>query len=214
MPSRTAFQIGVDTAFFKIAISWEGTTALFRRNGELVIDVSNVVRLSEEWRESPQTEQTILFLRLFRADGSVCSLFLDNDNVQSNAREVSPDLERLDDVFPWLLDQDFVHRQGDVGVYACAQVPLLATLVSEEHVLDMFEPVLSRRHTFDPLSSCELFVGNNSYYVRVNKPVRLIHPEHRSIPLAIGLYEIRGARGTALPNYIGLRDNERAALEG
>jgi hypothetical protein len=39
-----------------------------------------------------------------------------------------------------------------------------------------------------------------------------VHPEHHAIALQPGLYEFRGARGTPLPSFSGLRAHERSAL--
>lgn len=205
-------EIGVDTTFFNIDITWDGDTARFRRDGEYVTDVHGVTALELERRDVPESEQTVMLLRLRCGDGSARALFLDADPVQSNVREVAPHLERLDDVFDWLLEPGYVHRQGDVGIYARQAIPILAHRLSAAEYPDAFEPILSKRHQLSPAESCEFFAGGGVWFVRVREAARLIHPEHHALSLEPGLYEIRGAQGTPLPSFSGLRANERNAL--
>jgi len=205
-------EIGVDTSFFGISVSWEGRTARFRRGAEYVTDVADVVELATERRDAPAAEQSVMLVRLRSADGTVRALFLDADPVQSNAREVGPHLERLDEVFDWLLEPGFLHRQGDVGIYGVAAPQSGAQPVAVADYADRFEPVLSKRHQLSPAEACEFLAGDGKWFVRVHRATRLIHPEHPALALAPGLYELRGARGEPLPSFSGLRPHERSAL--
>jgi CBS domain-containing protein len=209
---ETNMNIGIDTAFHNIDITWSGRTAHFRRDGEFVTDVEDVQSIDVERRELPESEQTVMLLRLRSGDGSVRTLFLDADPVQSNVREVAPELERLDDVFDWLLEPGYVHRQGDVGIYPASDIPPAARCLAPAEYADAFEPILSKRHQPSPAERCEFFVAQNAWFVRAGEGVRLVHPEHHAIALQPGLYEFRGARGTPLPSFSGLRAHERSAL--
>lgn len=202
-------RVGIDDKFFKIDIRWDGETAMLRRGEEYVANIPGVIAITEERRDLPESEQVVLLLRLFRRDGSVRTLFLDTDPVQSNVREVAPHLERLDDVFDWLLEPGYMHRQGDVGIYAAAAIPADCRAVAAAEYADHFAPILSKRHALEPLEACEFHVGDGTYFVRVHGPARLVHPEHHAIAVAPGLYEIRGARGTPLPEIVGLRHGEQ-----
>ncbi|MGZ5443432.1 MAG: CBS domain-containing protein [Thermoanaerobaculia bacterium] len=207
-----SMQIGVDTSFYKIDIRWSGRTAMFRRGDEYVADVHDVVDISVERREVRESDQVVMLLRLHCADGSVRALFLDSDPVQSNVREVASHLDRLDDVFSWLLEPGYAHRQGDVGIYAAPDIPSASRRVPAAEVPEVFAPILSKRHSLTPVEACEFFAGQDTWFVHVRDAARLVHPEHQAIAISPGLYEIRGARGIPLPSFVGLRGEEREAL--
>lgn len=201
-------EIGVRGSFYHVAWSWRGNDLNITRGQDFVTDVTGVARITEERRSSPASEQELMFLRLFTHDHGTRALFIDNDPVQTNVREVSPELEKLDDVLMWLLPPDYTHRQGDVGVYSRSSLPAAARRIPPEDYPDCFLGILSKRHAFDPVSSCEFYVGEKSYYVVAREPARLVHPEHSAVDLAPGTYEVIGARGTPLPEFVGLREGE------
>lgn len=204
-------KIGMDEVFHNVSILWRGQTLRMTRGAEFVVEVREVVEIVEERLWMASSEQDILFLRLFTQDGPR-AFFIDSDPVQTNVREVSPDLERLADVFPWLLPSDYTHRQGDVGIYQRPTLPPSAELIVRKAYPESFIHILSKRHALDPVTACDFFVGDGRYHVRVNQPSRLIHPEHPAIALAPGIYELLGARGTPLPEFVGLRAGESAEL--
>lgn len=204
--------IGTDEIFHHVSLHWSGNTLRMTRGEEFVIEVRDVVGLVEERRWLAASEQDILFLRLSTQDGGRRAFFIDSDPVQTNVREVSSELERLDDVFPWLLPLDYTHRQGDVGLYQRTTLPPSAGLITREEYPDSFIHILSKRHALDPVDACDFFSGDGRYHVRVNQPARLVHPEHPAITLTPGIYEFLGARGTPLPEFVGLREGESAEL--
>jgi hypothetical protein len=204
--------IGVAQAFHHVNMSWSGNTLHLTRRDEFVAEVRGVVGIVEERRWMADSEQDILFLRLCTQDDGWRAFFIDSDPVQTNVREVSSELERLDDVFPWLLPTDYTHRQGDVGIYQRTALPPAAGPIAREEYPELFIHITSKRHALDPVEVCDFFVGNGLYYVRVNRPARLVHPEHPAIALAPGIYELLGARGTPLPEFVGLREGEAAEL--
>lgn len=204
--------IGVDENFHHVNMRWSGNTLRMTRGDEFVVEVRDVAGLVEERRWMATSEQDIVFLRLFTQDGVQRAFFIDSDPVQTNVREVSSELERLDDVFPWLLPSDYTHRQGDVGIYQRATLPPSAGLIAREEYPESFIHILSKRHALDPVMACDFFVGEGRYHVRANQPSRLVHPEHPAIALAPGLYELLGARGTPLPEFVGLREGESPEL--
>lgn len=206
-------RIGTDDSFHHVAMRWGGDTLHITRRGEYVTVVEGVVRIDEERRRAEESEQDILFLRLTTRCG-LRAFFIDSDPVQTNVREVAPELERLDEVFPWLLPTGYTHRQGDVGIYRSAVLPPTALRIPREEYADHFVDILSKRHALDPMSACEFYIGDNHYYVSVNGPARLMHPEHPAIPLEVGLYQLIGARGTPLPVFVGLREGETPELRG
>jgi hypothetical protein len=204
--------IGVDENFHHVQMRWSGNTLHMTRGDEFVAEVKGVVSLTEERRWMDASEQDILFLRLFTEDGGQRAFFIDSDPVQTNVREVSSELERLDEVFPWLLPSDYTHRQGDVGIYQRATLPSSAALIDREEYPERFIHILSKRHALDPVADCDFFVGDGRYHVRVNRQSRLVHPEHPAIALSPGIYELIGARGTPLPEFVGLREGESQEL--
>jgi hypothetical protein len=204
--------IGMDETFHHVDMRWSGNTLRMTRRDEFVAEVRGVVGIVEERRWIESSEQDILFLRLSTKDDGWRAFFIDSDPVQTNVREVSSELERLDDVFPWLLPPDYTHRQGDVGIYQRATLPPSAGPIAREEYPELFMHILSKRHALDPVDACDFFTGNGLYHVRVNSPSRLIHPEHTAIALAPGIYELLGARGTPLPEFVGLREGESAEL--
>jgi hypothetical protein len=205
-------KMGHDESFYAISIRWSGATAQLRRGDEFVADIADVVQLDSERRDVPESEQVVLLLRFGLADGSTRVLFLDSDPVQSNAREVAGHLRRLDEVFDWLLEPGYVARQGDVGIYPAHAVPATSSPIASGDYPAVFEPVLSQRHSLQPVSVCELAAGAGLFHVRALAPIRLVHPEHHAVALEPGLYELRAARGEPLPSFTGLRHGERAAL--
>lgn len=206
--------IGVDEDFYHVSMRWSGDTLRMTRGDEFVAEVKDIVEVIEERQWVSASEQHIIFLRLTKRDGERLAFFIDSDPVQTNVREVSSKLERLEDVFPWLLPSDYTHRQGDVGIYRRAALPSSAAPITKEEYPDRFINILSRRHALAPDSACDFYAGDDLYYVRVNEPARLIHPEHPAIVLAPGLYELIGARGTPLPEFTGLREGEASELGG
>jgi len=206
-------KIGLDASFYHLHFQWTGDLVRLTRQDDYVTEIADVIRIEEEVRRLEESEQNILLLRFHDRHGRVRTLFIDNDPVQTNVREIASELDRLDNVFAWLLPLDYVYRQGDVGLYRRTEIPVQADKISTSSYADRFIEVLSKRHSLDPVGSCEFYSHNDKFYVHVIAPVRLNHPEHESISLETGIYELIGARGTPLPEFVGLRTNEKPALE-
>lgn len=204
--------IGVEENFYNVNMRWSGDVLRITRRDEFVVEVGDVVGVAEERRRVDDSEQDILLIRLLTRDGGRRVFFIDSDPVQTNVREVSAELERLDDVFSWLLPPGYTHRQGDVGIYLRNGLPPSAQLIAREEYSDRFVHILSKRHALEPADACDFFVVDRLYHVRVNRPARLIHPEHTAITLTPGVYELLGARGTPLPEFVGLREGESPEL--
>src|SRR5215210_7708741 len=159
--------VGVDETFHHVNMCWSGDTLRVTRRDEFVVEVGDVVEVSEERRRVEASEQDIVFLRLFTRGGGPRAFFIDSDPVQTNVREVSPELERLDDVFPWLLPPGYTHRQGDVGIYRRDAVPPSARPVAREEYPERFVDILSKRHALEPAAACDFFGGDGRYHVVV-----------------------------------------------
>lgn len=206
--------IGVDSSYHHLNLHWHGDTLVMTRQGEFVAKFPQITGIQQEYARLAESEQDILLLRLDNANGQAHVLFIDNDPVQTNVRLVSDQVTRLADVYAWLLPQDFVHRQGDVGIYLRNELPPDVEEVSADDYPDQFIDILSKRHAFDPPDACRFYVSPTAHYVMVRTPARLIHPEHHAQPLAPALYQLIGARGTPLPEFVGLREGESAELKG
>lgn len=204
-------KIGVDDHFHNVAWVWNGRTLNITRGEDWVTRVVGVLGISEEHRLVPASDQAILFVRFLIQGNGVRALFIDDDCVQTNVREVSPDLLTLDDVLLWLLPPDYTRRQGDVGVYRRTALPPGLNRINADEYPEHFSLILSKRHALQPITSCEFYVGNNRYYVVLDRAARLVHPEHSAIDLESGIYELIGARGQPLPQFVGLREGEISA---
>lgn len=205
-------KVGVDAFFHHVEIRWRGEDVELTRRGDFVADVRGVVAIAEERRYVAASRQHLLLLRMTRRGGGARLFFLDSDPVQTNVREVAPELGGLDEVLGWLLPPGFAHRQGDVGLYRARDLPPAVRPVAPAEYPEQFVSVLSKRHHLEPAAACEFFAGGDRFFVRVARAARLVHPEHPALALGPGLYELVGARGTPLPHFVGLRDGETAAL--
>lgn len=205
--------VGGDAIFHHVKLGWIGNTLRMTRRTDFVVEVPGVRRVALEYRWVSASEQDILFLRLFLENGKARAFFLDNDPVQTNVREVSAELERLEDVFRWLLPTEYIHRHGDVGIYRRESVPVTSHLIPVQSYPESFVPILSKRHALEPAISCEFYTGDGRYHLKVIQPARMVHPEHPAISLSPGIYELLAARGAPLPEFVGLRDGESAQLE-
>jgi hypothetical protein len=205
-------KIGTNESFHHVLFQWSDGSVVLTRQNDYVTEIKNVVRVEEEFCRLEESQQDVLLLRFHDQQGGVRTLFIDSDPVQTNVREVAGHLERLDQVFAWLLPLDYVHRQGDVGLYSRETLPADVERVPSDLYPDRFIEVLSRRHGFDPENACEFYAVDDRFYVRVVGVASMIHPEHEAIPLSPGLYELVGARGTPLPEFVGLRPGETRSL--
>jgi hypothetical protein len=206
-------RVGVDASFHHVEIRWRGEDVELTRGRDFVAAVRGVVAIDEERRYAEETRQHLLLLRMTLRAGGARLFFLDGDPVQTNVREVAPELDGLDAVLAWLLPPGYAHRQGDVGLYRGRDLPPAARPVAPAEYPQAFVSVLSERHHLEPAAACEFFAGGDRFFVRVARAARLVHPEHPALALGPGLYELVGARGTPLPHFVGLRDGETAALE-
>ncbi|MGJ4939536.1 CBS domain-containing protein [Bradyrhizobium sp. HKCCYLS1011] len=207
-------QIGRDTTFFNLTFVWYGRKLAIVRQGELVTEIDGVMRLQEQYRYESGSKQHVLLLTVDSEQSGRRVLFIDADPVQTNVREVDCALSNIDETYAWLLPQDFLHRQGDVGIYARDAVPGHLPLVPSGDYERVFEPAFSGRHVLVPVEGFVFYSDGSSFYVEVLcAKARIMHPEHHPVELRSGFYEIREARGIPLPSFSGLRDGEKL-MEG
>ena len=202
-------RISEQAAIRRLEFTWSGDDLRITRQGELVVELAGVARIGEQASVCEETLQDLLLLKIACADGRTHAFFIDADPVQTNVRAVDPGLEVLEEVLDWLLPQGYVHRQGDVGIYPRSYLPAGARKIDAADYADECVDILSYRHLLEPAVSCNFYCAPGKLcYVLVRDAVRLVHPEHPAIELEPGLYELLGARGVALPQYVGLREGE------
>lgn len=203
-------QIGQNTSYFGISISWSNNnTIILTRQEEFVTEISDVIDLYFEQRNDDETDQSMLFLKVFSKDNKTNAFFLDADPVQTNAREVDSSLNNLTEVLNWLLPSDYFCRQGDIGFYKTKSIPEGAIEVSKDEYGDYFEKPFHKRHIISPKENCNFYVMETGrYFIRVNGQAFIIHPEHHPEELPLGLLEVVCAKGEPLPKIIGLKEGE------
>lgn len=205
MISNLNLNISEDAKFYHLNFHWKGNNLQISREGDIVVVIEGVVHISEEHRYLTDSREDLLFLKLVCRDENKRAFFIDHDKVQTTVREVDPELDDLDCVLRWLLPPGYTYRQGDIGIYSRPEILHHVKPVAEADYAEYFTGVLGRRHVLDPAANCTFYAGQGSCCIRVNAPTHLVHPEHKSIEIEAGIYEIRGARGEILPKSAEIR---------
>lgn len=208
--ATTALPLTGETRWGGVVVIADGGTLQIERYAQRVMTVTNVTKMTAEAGLGSDGTREIL-LRL-RSPAGWRAFFIDESDCQSNLREIDPSVTTLAAAVAWLLPPGFVCRQGDVGIYPCAVMPTQARACAAGTHLEAFGPVLGRRHVFETAAHCDFFVADCRYFVSVRDHVRLIHPEHESIAIERGQYEIISARGTPIPDALPLREALPATL--
>jgi hypothetical protein len=205
MRSNLNLKISEDAKFYHLNFYWSGNSLQISREGDIVEIMEGIVHISEEYRYLAELQEDLLFLKILCTFEKKRAFFINHDKVQTTVREVDPDLDDLDCVLRWLLPPDYTYRQGDIGIYHRSEIFDYVKPVQETDYAQYFSGVLGRRHVLDPMTNCIFFAGKGSCWIHVNEPVQLVHPEHKSIEIEAGLYEIQGARGEILPKSAKIR---------
>lgn len=205
MKSNLNLDISKDVKFYHLNFYWKGNNLHISRDGDIAVVIKGVAHLSKEYRCLTDSQEDILFLKVICGDDRKRAFFIDHDKAQTTVREVNPDLDDLDCVLRWLLPPGYTYRQGDIGIYRRTEIPDHVKPVAEADYVKHFMGILGRRHVLDTAANCQFYVGEGSFFIRVNAPTYLVHPEHKPIQIEEGIYELRGARGEILPKSAEIR---------
>lgn len=203
--------VGEDTNYFGIKITWlDDNTMRMTRQEEFVTEISGIVDFSYDEMYNQETEQSMMFLKVFSKNNEVRAFFLDADPVQTNAREVDSSLGNLKEVLNWLLPPGYLCRQGDIGFYTCNGIPKEAIEVDRNEYEEYFIKPFHKRHLIEPKENCDFYVlDSDEYYINVKEKTNIVHPEHHLVQLPLGPVKVLCARGEPLPKIIGLKDGEK-----
>ena len=193
-----------------LLVELTGRRLSIRQDAYMVLSLEEVRDITSE-RLALSTGERVLHLRVL-GRGRARSFFLSHDLLQTNVREVPSHLPNLAAVLEWLLPSFFLARQGDVGLYLRNRLPAGASEIAVGAYAVALTHVLGRRHRFAPLVHCRFFGHRRRAFVRVHQAVRLLHPEHAPLRIDSGLYEIRAARGRALPGATRVRESSSELL--
>jgi hypothetical protein len=205
MISNLNFDISKDGKFYHLNFYWKGNNLHISRDGDIAVVIKGVVRISKEYRYLTDSQEDLLFLKVFCRDDRKRAFFIDHDKAQTTVREVNPDINDLDCVLRWLLPPGYTYRQGDIGIYRRTEIPDHVKPVAEADYVKYFMEVLGRRHVLEPAANCMFYVDEENCCIRVNAPTYLVHPEHKPIQIEEGIYELRRARGEILPKSAEIR---------
>lgn len=79
-------------------------------------------------------------------------------------------------------------RHGDVLIQAVATLPEVR--VRRQGSVLAYGEVTGHSHQVEMPDAAELWWANNSLYLRVLVPTRIVHEEHQPIPLEPGVYRV------------------------
>lgn len=79
-------------------------------------------------------------------------------------------------------------RHGDVLIQAVAELPESA--VRRNGSVLAYGEVTGHSHHVEAPECAELWWAQNSLYLRVLEPTRIVHEEHQPIPLQPGIYRV------------------------
>jgi hypothetical protein len=190
--------------FHDLRVTSLGRTATLVLRGRPLITINKVRQISEERAVAEGTNQSLMLLRVLANDDSR-SYFVDFEHGRTNMREVSPHLVTLNETLAWLLPRGYVERQGDVAFYETV-IPNHVKEVEAEEFDWLLFPQLGGRHQFAPISTTRFFVvSDQQFFLRVERSQPVIHPEHPTVELPVGGYELVVARGQSLPKFVEVR---------
>jgi hypothetical protein len=178
-----------------------------------LFSMRDVLRVQIELTTDEETGGHVVLARVLRAGKRMQVFFIDFDAKQSNVRRVKPSLKSVRQARAWLLAAGYVHRQGDIGIYARVRLPASAEEIARERQPAEFADLLNRRHRFDPISNSRFFRTAYRHFVQVVSETRMLHPEHPPITLLPGLYGLKGAKGQALGREIPVRIGKPSLVE-
>ena len=190
--------------FHDLRVTSLGRTATLVLRGRPLITINKVRQISEERAVAEGTNQSLMLLRVLANDESR-SYFVDFEHGRTSMREVSPHLVTLNETLAWLLPRGYVERQGDVAFYETV-IPNHVKEVEAEEFDWLLFPQLGGRHQFAPISTTRFFVvSDQQFFLRVERSQPVIHPEHPTVELPVGGYELVVARGQSLPKFVEVR---------
>ena len=172
-----------------------GTVTLYR-HGIVLLTVCGVMSMRCEHRYVAGDRQHMSLLRINGQQERL--FFIDEVDGSTNVREVLAALSHLDAVLSWLLPTGHMYRQGDIGIYRRERLPRAAEPVPASSQPQEFAPVLGLRHVFKADANCSYFRLGDACFVQVHSPTPLIHPEHETVLLIEGVYELIKAHGESL----------------
>jgi len=179
----------------------------------VILSLHDVVGVTTQSMTCAEPGSQVVFMRVLRTNKRNRYFFIDFDDNQSNIREVHRDLNDLSAVLNWLLPAGYSHRQGDIGIYARQHLPLDRREIPNERQSTEFAGLMNRRHRFDCMQDCKFFRKDNRYFVQVLCRAHMVHPEHPSIALNPGLYELRGAKGRVVGRTVAVRSGKPPFVE-
>jgi hypothetical protein len=190
--------------FHDLRVTSLGRTATLVLRGRPLITINKVRQISEERAVAEGANQSLMLLRVLANDDSR-NYFVDFEHGRTNVREVSPHLVTLSETLAWLLPGGYVERQGDVAFYETVIPDHVKEVEAEEFDWLLF-PQLGGRHQFAPISTTRFFVvSDQHFFLRVERSQPVIHPEHPTVELPVGGYELVVARGQSLPKFVEVR---------
>lgn len=191
--------------FHGLSIDWRGGGLVIVREGIAIFELSGCpcnVSLKVEAEDQSESEHCVL---LEVAAGPFRWLFfLDFDGLQTNMREVAPNLRSLQAVRDWLLPPGYVQRQGDIGIYA-VDINLAREISAAEGAVAL-NSVLKGRHALEVVGGIRYFERDGIVVVKTDSVTRLMHPEHAPVELASGSYRFVAASGVVYPIWQDVRD--------
>jgi hypothetical protein len=190
--------------FHDLRVTCLGHTATLVLRGRPLITTNKVRRVSKERAVAEEANQSLMLLRVLTKDDSR-SYFVDFEHGRTNVREVSPHLTTLSETLAWLLPRGYVERQGDVAFYEVGIPDHVKEVEAAEFERRLF-PRLGGRHQFTPVSTTKFFIAaDQRFFLRVEQSQSVIHPEHPTVELQAGGYELVVAKGQSLPTFVEVR---------
>jgi hypothetical protein len=190
--------------FHDFRVTRLGRTATLVLRGHPLLKTNDVRQIFEERAVADGANQSLMLLRVLTKDNSR-SYFVDFEHGRTNVREVSPHLTTLSEALAWLLLPGYAARQGDVAFYEV----VIPDLVKEVEAVEFERRLFSRlggRHQFTPVSTTKFFIGaDQHFFLRVERSQQVIHPEHPTVELQAGMYELAVAKGQSLPTFVEVR---------
>jgi hypothetical protein len=193
-----------ELVFHDLRVACVERTATLVLRGRPLITTNEVRQISKECAFAKGTNQSLMLLRVLTKHDSR-SYFVDFEHDRTNVREVSSHLTSLSETLAWLLPRGYVERQGDVAFYEVGIPDHVKEVEAAEFERRLF-PRLAGRHQFTPVSSTKFFItADQHFFLRVERSQPVIHPEHPTVELRVGGYELVVANGQSLPTFVEVR---------
>lgn len=185
-----------------------------KRDGLLLEQCRNVCNVECETLHLTKMEMVRL-ISIMSSSEKKNNYFIWRDATQSTIREVDQSLQNLESVLRWLLPTGYSYRQGDIALYECSS-EWQSYFVCRSNLINVsLDTILGSRHFFDPPCLCAN--GNDGVVagrliVMLEEPSLLMHPEHGSLKVAPGIYEVIAAKGKPLPVEYILKESKQLTL--